>query len=158
LENGFSKVPALEGRFPQVSGLWVVYDPNAQPGNRVVQVHTDAERTQPLLDDKLYTVASKPFLLSGGDGYVSFKNYNRVLVNDEAGIPSFPLIRNFLLIKQVIRVMSKQNILELAASAFNRNSPNPVKAPTVSPKVEGRILTLEQFQNLGNNCNNELAN
>ncbi|KAG7160320.1 Trifunctional nucleotide phosphoesterase protein YfkN-like [Homarus americanus] len=37
LENGVSQYPKLEGRFPQVAGLQFVFDPNAEPGSRVIR-------------------------------------------------------------------------------------------------------------------------
>ena len=38
LENGVSKYPAHEGRFPQVSGIRFAFDPSLEPGNRIVKV------------------------------------------------------------------------------------------------------------------------
>lgn len=35
LENGVSQYPKLEGRFPQVSGMTFVFDPDKPPGQRV---------------------------------------------------------------------------------------------------------------------------
>ena len=35
LENGVSKWPALEGRFPQVSGIQFAFDPTKPPGSRI---------------------------------------------------------------------------------------------------------------------------
>jgi 5'-nucleotidase len=35
LENGVSKVPALEGRFPCVSGLRFKFDPSKPAGHRI---------------------------------------------------------------------------------------------------------------------------
>ena len=43
LENGFSQVERLSGRFPQVSGLAVVADPAAAPGARVKTVMVNGE-------------------------------------------------------------------------------------------------------------------
>jgi len=37
LEHGLEKLPSADGRFPQVSGLQVVYDSEREPGDRVVQ-------------------------------------------------------------------------------------------------------------------------
>jgi 5'-nucleotidase / UDP-sugar diphosphatase len=66
LENGFSQVEKGAGRFPQVSGLSVVYDPTAPAGSRVVSVTVgDA----PLEMDKVYSVATNDYMLGGGDGY-----------------------------------------------------------------------------------------
>ncbi|KAJ2686706.1 hypothetical protein IWW39_003454 [Coemansia spiralis] len=38
LENGVSKWPAQEGRFPQVSGIRFEFDPNREPGDRVTSI------------------------------------------------------------------------------------------------------------------------
>ena len=37
LENGVSKWPALEGRFPQVAGIRFLFDPTRAPGERVIR-------------------------------------------------------------------------------------------------------------------------
>eukprot|EP00063_Salmo_salar_P051791 XP_014026626.1 PREDICTED: trifunctional nucleotide phosphoesterase protein YfkN-like isoform X3 [Salmo salar] len=36
LENGVRNYPALDGRFPQVSGIQFGFDPNGKPGHRVI--------------------------------------------------------------------------------------------------------------------------
>lgn len=66
LENGFSQVEKGAGRFPQVSGMTVVYDPKAEPGKRVAEVMIGGAALEP---DKLYTVATNDYMLDGGDGY-----------------------------------------------------------------------------------------
>ena len=38
LENGVSKYPAHDGRFPQVSGLRFEFDPSKSPGERILRV------------------------------------------------------------------------------------------------------------------------
>jgi 2',3'-cyclic-nucleotide 2'-phosphodiesterase (5'-nucleotidase family) len=68
LENGFSQVEQRAGRFPQVSGLAVVFDPRRPAGQRVVSVMVNG---QPIDDDKLYRVATNDFMLRGGDGYAA---------------------------------------------------------------------------------------
>ncbi|KAJ2898127.1 hypothetical protein IWW38_001493 [Coemansia aciculifera] len=42
LENGVSKWPAQEGRFPQVSGIRFEFDPDRKPGDRVTSVSITA--------------------------------------------------------------------------------------------------------------------
>jgi 2',3'-cyclic-nucleotide 2'-phosphodiesterase (5'-nucleotidase family) len=68
LENGFSQVEQRAGRFPQVSGLTVVYDPKAPAGFRVVSVLVAG---QPLDEARTYRVATNDFMLRGGDGYTA---------------------------------------------------------------------------------------
>ncbi|MEO8242306.1 MAG: 5'-nucleotidase C-terminal domain-containing protein [bacterium] len=68
LENGVSQVEKGAGRFPQVSGLTLVYDPTAEPGSRVSEVMVGGA---PLEADKLYKVAANDYMLGGGDGYTA---------------------------------------------------------------------------------------
>jgi 5'-nucleotidase / UDP-sugar diphosphatase len=66
LENGFSLVERLSGRFPQVAGLSIVADPAAPPGARVKTVTVNGEALDPGRD---YKLATNDFLARGGDGY-----------------------------------------------------------------------------------------
>lgn len=77
LENGFSQVEKGAGRFPQIAGINVVYDPTAPAGSRVASVTHDGK---PLDKDKLYTVATNDYMLSGGDGYTALGG-GKVMVN-----------------------------------------------------------------------------
>jgi len=81
LENGFSQVEDGAGRFPQVSGLEVVYDPTAPAGSRVASVMIGGSE---LDNDKLYKVATNDYMLSGGDGYGALGG-GRVLVDSGNG-------------------------------------------------------------------------
>ncbi|MCP3865511.1 MAG: bifunctional metallophosphatase/5'-nucleotidase, partial [Aestuariibacter sp.] len=66
LENGFSQVEQVTGRFPHVSGLSVNVDLNAPVGNRVKHIMING---QPLEEARIYSVATSDFLAGGGDGY-----------------------------------------------------------------------------------------
>ena len=66
LENVLSQVEKGAGRFPQVSGLTLVYDPSAEPGTRIASVLIGGAELEL---DKLYKVAVNDFILGGGDGY-----------------------------------------------------------------------------------------
>jgi 2',3'-cyclic-nucleotide 2'-phosphodiesterase (5'-nucleotidase family)/predicted AlkP superfamily phosphohydrolase/phosphomutase len=75
LENGVSTMPAVQGRFPQVSGLCFTYDINAAVGSRVLSAVRQAEDgscTGPAIDltaASSYTLAINDFMMNGGDGY-----------------------------------------------------------------------------------------
>jgi 2',3'-cyclic-nucleotide 2'-phosphodiesterase (5'-nucleotidase family) len=69
LENGVSQVEDKAGRFPQVSGLRVVYDPRAAAGQRIRTVTVGGE---PLDMSKTYRVATNDYMARGGDGYAAF--------------------------------------------------------------------------------------
>ncbi len=81
LENGFSQVENGAGRFPQISGMTVTWDPKAPPMARVASVMVGG---QPLEKDKLYKVATNDYMLGGGDGYTALGG-GKVLVNETAG-------------------------------------------------------------------------
>ncbi len=81
LENGFSQVEKGAGRFPQVSGLTVVFDPTAPAGSRVVSVKVGEAELQP---DTVYRLATNDFMLGGGDGYAALGG-GKVLVNKGNG-------------------------------------------------------------------------
>ena len=38
LENGLSAYPTPEGRFPQISGAVIEFDPSKEPGRRIMKV------------------------------------------------------------------------------------------------------------------------
>ncbi|WP_417808466.1 bifunctional metallophosphatase/5'-nucleotidase [Thioclava sp.] len=77
LENGFSQVEKGAGRFPQVSGMDVVYDPSAPAGSRVASVMIGGE---PLDPNKVYKVATNDYMLGGGDGYTALGG-GKVIIN-----------------------------------------------------------------------------
>ena len=77
LENGVSRVEDGAGRFPQVAGLTLVYDPAAPVGSRVAEVTVGGA---PLDPAKVYTVATNDYMAGGGDGYAALGN-GRLLID-----------------------------------------------------------------------------
>ncbi|GEM_PF-211215 len=78
LENGFSQVEAVAGRFPQISGIRVKVDLSRKPGSRVVEAKL-LDGT-PIDPNKYYTVATNDFMAAGGDGYASLKNATSIKI------------------------------------------------------------------------------
>ena len=80
LENGVSRAenPGNEGtgRFPQVSGMKYVWNPNAPVGARIVSVEIkQADGTyKPLDPNAVYKMATIDFTREGGDGYTVYKD------------------------------------------------------------------------------------
>lgn len=86
LENGFSQGAGTAGRFPQVAGLRVVWDPAAAAGSRVRAVEVaQGGRFAPLDPGRVYRVATNDFMRRGGDGYAPFRE--RALDPYDAGVP-----------------------------------------------------------------------
>ena len=86
LESGLAKVESKAGRFPQVSGLRLRYDPAAPAGRRLGAVEIAG---QPLDEARRYRVAITDYLAKGGDGYAPLAAA-RVLIDASAG----PLLAN----------------------------------------------------------------
>ncbi len=74
LENSVSKLPRLDGRFLQVSGIAVTYDLSEPPGRRVREVTVNGK---PLDPGRTYTIATDSFLADGGDGYTMLASGTR---------------------------------------------------------------------------------
>jgi len=81
LENGFSQVEKGAGRFPQLSGMSVVYDPTAPAGSRLVSVKVGAADIDPAAR---YKLATNNYILGGGDGYKTLGQGN-LLINSANG-------------------------------------------------------------------------
>ncbi len=76
LENGLKSAPEATGRFPQVSGLQVVYDPEAEVGSRVVSVKVNGVDLDPAAT---YKLATNDYMARGGDGYSMLIDSPRLL-------------------------------------------------------------------------------
>lgn len=89
IENGLSKLPEANGRFPQVSGLKIEADPARPVGDRVLSIKVgDA----PLAADKTYSVATNDFMWRGGDGYVSLPAAEPVLPLSDSPLVAYEVI------------------------------------------------------------------
>jgi 2',3'-cyclic-nucleotide 2'-phosphodiesterase (5'-nucleotidase family) len=81
LENGVSQIESGAGRYPQVSGITLTYNPTIIPGARLLDVKVN---NQPLDRKAHYTIAVVDFVAEGGDGYDIFKG-SKVLLDKNAG-------------------------------------------------------------------------
>jgi 2',3'-cyclic-nucleotide 2'-phosphodiesterase (5'-nucleotidase family) len=90
LENGLSRLPALAGRFPQVSGLRIEYDLQRPSGSRILSI---AAAGQPLDPNRSYRVATNDFLARGGDGYTEFAEAKPLVPLDDT-----PLLANEVMV------------------------------------------------------------
>ncbi|HYF06294.1 MAG TPA: bifunctional UDP-sugar hydrolase/5'-nucleotidase [Acetobacteraceae bacterium] len=86
LEHGLAEVEHAAGRYPQVSGLAVLFNPDAPAGQRVQEVTVGG---QPLDPARRYRLATTDYLFNGGDGYTMLRS-GRVLVDASGG----PLLVN----------------------------------------------------------------
>ena len=104
LENSVGLVPALEGRYPQVSNIQFKYDPTAEVGSRVLWVKILGE---PLEDKKLYTLATRGYMGRGKDGYDSLLVKSEggdaeEIVSEENGILISMILRQYFMSLKVL--------------------------------------------------------
>ncbi len=76
IENGLSRLPDAAGRFPQVSGMTIEFDPQQPAGSRVLSI---AVGGAPLDPNKFYRIAVNDFMARGGDGYATFATVDPLL-------------------------------------------------------------------------------
>jgi 5'-nucleotidase / UDP-sugar diphosphatase len=86
LENGLSRAGSAAGRFPQVSGMTIEYDPRRPAGKRIVSIRIGGK---PLDPNKTYRIATNDFLARGGDGYTGFAGAPQLIPADDS-----PLLAN----------------------------------------------------------------
>ncbi|KAI6789456.1 5'-nucleotidase [Hortaea werneckii] len=104
LENAVSKYPALEGRFPQVSGITLAFDPSLDPGKRCTEVKICG---QPLDYEREYRVATREYMVRGKDGFTSLMieehgGQAKSIVGDESGMLISSLLRQYFMSLKVL--------------------------------------------------------
>lgn len=98
LEHGVSKVEEKAGRFPQVSGLTMVYDPKMPAGTRVTEVKVGGK---PLDPAATYTVATNDYMLNGGDGYAALTR-GKVIVDASGAVLLATIVMNYVESKKTV--------------------------------------------------------
>lgn len=101
LENGVSMFPRLEGRFLQVSGIRLEFNPSEPPGKRIIPesvqvlgVH-DGTTYEPIQPLETYTLATKEYIAAGKDGFEMLTNCP--ITQDSEQTPNLPtMVRNAL--------------------------------------------------------------
>ena len=81
MENGVSRVEDGSGRFPQISGMSIIYDPSAPAGSRIVKLMIGDSEVDV---NATYKFATNNYAMGGGDGY-GMLGGGRVLINDGNG-------------------------------------------------------------------------
>ncbi len=81
LEHGVSAAEQAEGRFPQVSGIFFTWEPQAPVGKRIkkILIKDQFGKAQVIAPQSTYRIATNNFLTSGGDGYSVFAKGKNIL-------------------------------------------------------------------------------
>ncbi len=107
LENGFSRIEDGSGRYPHISGIKVVVNPDADPGSRVVKVNHNGA---PLDPNGTFVFAVNNYLAGGGDGYTMFADQKRI-VNEYAGVLDAVQVFNYISSKGTVAPMVEGRII-----------------------------------------------
>ncbi|MGN7457789.1 5'-nucleotidase C-terminal domain-containing protein [Paenibacillus pasadenensis] len=136
LENGVSKLPASDGRFPHVAGMRFYYDSLKPAGSRVVKIET----LQPdgsyiaMKEDATYELATNAFTARGGDFYDSLaKAYNEGRVVP-LYLPDYEVMETYLKEKKTIDESTAPagRIIDLKGSPLPVD-PTPTPTSTTTP-------------------------
>ncbi|KAL9598639.1 MAG: hypothetical protein Q9219_004385 [cf. Caloplaca sp. 3 TL-2023] len=117
LENGVSLLPALEGRFPQVSGVRFAFDASSSSSSSSLSLEESSSSSrvkwieiasEPLEDDKLYTLATRGYMGRGKDGFSSLLVKSEggdaeEVVSEENGVLISTILRQYFLSLTVLR-------------------------------------------------------
>lgn len=101
LENGVSKLPALEGRFPQVSNIIFKFDATREPGSRILSVKVG---DKDLDFERVYQVTTRGYVSRGKDGYESMTEDagGKYVVDEENGVLIAMILRQYFLSLKVL--------------------------------------------------------
>ena len=104
LENAIGKLPAFEGRFPQVSNIQFKYDPNPPAGKRVLWAKIAGK---PIDIKRRYTVSTRGYMARGKDGFSSLLAISEggtaeEIVSEENGVLISTIIRQYFMSLKVI--------------------------------------------------------
>lgn len=104
LENAVSKYPALEGRFPQVSGINLTFDPSKEEGSRVSDVSIADE---PIDLAREYTLVTRDYMSRGKDGFTSLMledegGTSKSIVSEENGLLISMLLRQYFMSLKIL--------------------------------------------------------
>jgi hypothetical protein len=104
LENSISLVPALEGRFPQVSNIVFEYSVRRPSGSRIMRAEVDR---LPVEESRFYTIATRGYMAHGKDGFDSLLAKSEggqaeEVVSEENGILISTMLRQYFLSLKVL--------------------------------------------------------
>lgn len=99
LEMSLSHIEQKSGAFPQVSGLKVIYDEDASPGERIIEILVG---NVPIDPNAIYRVATNDYLLKGGDGNIGLFG-SKVLIGPSSGDLISQVVVNYVLQEQMIQ-------------------------------------------------------
>jgi 2',3'-cyclic-nucleotide 2'-phosphodiesterase (5'-nucleotidase family) len=98
LENGVSDIENMGGRFPQLSGMTVVYDPTARKGQRIVSAKIGGAEVD---RNKTYKLATNDYIYGGGDGYAALTR-GKPLIDPSGGKLMATVVMDYIAAKGTV--------------------------------------------------------
>ncbi len=109
LEEGVSQVEERAGRFPQVSGINLTFDPKRPRGARVLDVKIGGK---PLDTAMKYKIAVPDYIQEGGDGYSSLTR-GRPIVDKSGGALMASMVMDYIQAKGGVAPKLEGRIVEV---------------------------------------------
>lgn len=152
LENGVGQLPALDGRFPQVSNITFGFKLDAPSGSRITFAHVGGE---PIDLERKYVVATRGYMARGKDGFASLLVQSEGgdaedIVDEENGVLISTILRQYFLSLKVLGKWQRWSVsLNRHWGSVHRNlhgdgwlKPPSATASPVSEKVPGKRLAV----------------
>lgn len=135
MENGVSKTPAADGRFPHIAGMKFIYDSTKPVGQRVLRIEVKGKNGYEPIDlNKSYEVATNAFTAKGGDFYASLeKAYLEGRVN-LLYMPDYEVFSDY--VKKVGTITAKTSAVEGRITDL-KGAPLPEGPNPGGPEVPG---------------------
>ncbi|KAH0565495.1 hypothetical protein GP486_001104 [Trichoglossum hirsutum] len=141
LENGVSNLPALEGRFPQVSNIVFEFDMSLPVGSRILRASIGGS---PIELDKTYLLATRGYMARGKDGYRSLLMKSaggeaEEVVDEENGLLLSTIVRQYFMGLEVIGKWRHWgetldhvwgSVVEKMSEGGSIHEPTPVPSPS----------------------------
>jgi predicted secreted protein len=153
LENGVSQVADGAGRFPQVSGLRYIWNPEAAAGSRIVSVEVKSDGGYKPIDlTGVYRVVTSDFLARGGDGYTVFQEAISV---DSTGFVDYETLRDYIQNNSPLHPGVEGRIIQIMGisgnidESFNGQAIDVKAGDTFQIKLESNATTGYSWQLAG---------
>ncbi len=128
LEHGLSDAPVPIGKFPQISGMRIEYNPNAPAGSKVTKI-TVGNTILNLTDATTkYKLATNDFMANGGDGYASIKELKTLIEGDSLDVVLEKYVKSLPEVKITKAYENIQGRI-LAVKAVENPPDNPTQNP-----------------------------
>jgi 2',3'-cyclic-nucleotide 2'-phosphodiesterase (5'-nucleotidase family) len=98
LEVGLSQVENRAGRFPQVSGLRIEYDPAAAPGQRITRIAVGEAALDPT---RRYRLATSDYMARGGDGYAALTK-GKIVTDPRYAVLMATMVMDYIVAKGTV--------------------------------------------------------